>query len=521
MPNDKQTQVEVTPIVRCETGLDVTQTVMIHRNFGDQTGGGIILTNYEASLNAGYRRIDGFQLFDTHIVPGTGPVLGVCVFNNGVVACQTENVYFSSGTGWSQINSGNLRTNAQTKYRFWRYNFNGTSKIVIVDGANYPATWDGTTYTVLTNAPANPAYATVFQQCMFFGGFSANPGAIIFSAPENETDYTSNDGAGEIVVGDTVVGLHGFKNQLIIFCDKSIWQLTGTNVANFQLVPIALNLGCVAPDSIVEAGADVLFLGPDGFRTVTGTNILGDTQIETVSKQIQPIVNAIAPTAGVNICAAALRSKSQYRLFYNTSGQASSIAMGVIGCLRKFSTIVTTATGYSTIAWEWYQTQGIMPYSCYSDYIGSVEYLVHGGWDGYVYQQGVGTSFNGANISSQFRTPDIDFGDPTIRKVISHILVYFKVEGDMSLNMNVVYDRNAANVSQSPVYNFSFNGGSDFIYGQFIYGDFVYGQISTPFTRQTVEGSGFLAGLNFSTNDMNASHTIEGFSVEYKKLARR
>jgi len=40
---------------------------------------------------------------------------------------------------------------------------------------------------------------------------------------------------------------------------------------------------------VVEFGGDLLFLGPDGIRPISGTDKIGDVELATVSKEIQSI----------------------------------------------------------------------------------------------------------------------------------------------------------------------------------------------------------------------------------------
>jgi len=46
----------------------------------------------------------------------------------------------------------------------------------------------------------------------------------------------------------------------------------------------------MARDSVVEIGGDLVFLAPDGFRPVSGTNKIGDIQLEVLSKSIHEMI---------------------------------------------------------------------------------------------------------------------------------------------------------------------------------------------------------------------------------------
>ena len=72
-----------------------------------------------------------------------------------------------------------------------------------------------------------------------------------------------------------------------------ILELGGTALANFVLQTVTDDLGCLATDSVIEMGGDLLFLSQDGLRPVSGTDKIGDVNLETVSKNIQSIFTDI------------------------------------------------------------------------------------------------------------------------------------------------------------------------------------------------------------------------------------
>jgi len=86
-----------------------------------------------------------------------------------------------------------------------------------------------------------------------------------------------------------ITAIKKFRNSLFIFGANNIKKLVGTSIADFTLENVTANLGCVAPDSVVEFGGDLLFLGPDGIRPISGTDRIGDIELAPVSKEIQDI----------------------------------------------------------------------------------------------------------------------------------------------------------------------------------------------------------------------------------------
>jgi hypothetical protein len=129
------------------------------------------------------------------------------------------------------------------------------------------------------------------------------------------TDF-SGTGSGSIALEDQIEGIASFRNELFIFCTNSIFKLININdSSNIAIVPVTKNVGCLSGYSIQEIGGDLIFLAPDGFRTVAGTARIGDVELGTVSKAIQPLVTDL--TENINnfvINSLVLREKSQYRL---------------------------------------------------------------------------------------------------------------------------------------------------------------------------------------------------------------
>ena len=366
-------------------------------------GAASILQNFEPSVKGGYRRLSGTTKYSSSQVGASSNViLGVAIFNNGVVAAQSTNVYFGTGSTWSSIDSG--RTSAG-RYRFEKYNFStNEERLIFADGANSPSVYNGTTvmdikgattisttgsasssstslsvssaagimegmyiggtnigsgakvssisgttvtmsvattgtissgsvtFAGLGTAPSDPSMVVAFKNHMFYAGMSTEPNTVIFSAIGDENDFTTANGAGSLNVDSTIIALKSFRGELIIFCEDRIYKLAGASRSDFAIAPISRNVGCSDAFSIQEIGGDVIFLAPDGLRTIAGTARIGDVELVTVSKQIQDRVNSIGFN---NISSVVIRNKSQYRLFYPTTGGTESSSKGIIGVLKS------------------------------------------------------------------------------------------------------------------------------------------------------------------------------------------
>jgi hypothetical protein len=428
----------------CEGGL-----ILNRSTFAMQPGMALELENFEPDVGGGYRRINGFQKWNSNVVPQTSSssesVLMSAFFegNNKVIAARGEKVFEAGTTGsWTEIDTG--RSNAN-KYTFFRYNLGGTDHIVWADGANHATKYDGTTVTDLnaTGAPANPKFVVGFKDALFFAGHSANPEEVVFTAPFTEDDFRSAQGAGSFKVDSKVVGLKVFRNELFIFCQDRIYKLLGSTLSDFAVQEVTRNIGCRDGGSIQEIGGDVIFLAPDGLRTIAGTARIGDVELGSISRQIQTRIDEVILD---RVSSLVIRDKSQYRLFYPETAGGQSSSKGIIGVLK--SNVNTNQIGF-----EFSDMIGIKPACTDSDFISNVETQVFGGFDGYIYKMEVGNTFaNGATnttIVATYRSPDMVMGDPGLRKYMQRVNLNYEGEGTaVDAELAIRYDYDSSNTPQ-------------------------------------------------------------------------
>ena len=516
---DRISGFKVTSIGGMNTNRDVLSQ-------GEQEPGSATqLINYEPATTGGYRRLSGYaNSYGT--VTGTGSVLGVAVaegINNAIFACRkpsTGTSYFyrwNAGTSaWVAVTTpGTVTMVGVKKVRLMRYNWIA-SKLFLTDGINPAATYNGTTYTQIThaNAPAAPKFASAFKNHMFLAGNAAEPFNLYFSAPLSETDFSPANGAGVINVGFEIVQIKSFRDALYIFGKNAIKVLQGTNTADFIVNEVTTNLGCVASDSVVELGGNLLFLGPDGFRPVAGTSKIGDVELETISKQIQFTINSILKDIVAEdldpdlLSSVVIRKKSQFRLFSPTEG-----SFGLLGGLRQRD---------GNISFEYSQLFGFSATCVSSGYVGVDEIVIHGDATGKVHKQETGSSLNGDPILSIYQTPYYYFEDPTVRKNFYNITTFLRSEGTASISMGVSYDfDDSQNVFNPANYTLTTTGAAAY-YNEAVYdAAAIFDGNPSPVEKTNIVGSGFSVAFKYVTNDINASHTIQGLVLNYSMNDRR
>ena len=293
-------------------------TVLV--NGASQTGTSLAMDALTAAPQAGdVFKVAGIDLVYTVTADATVSSGGSTVSINPALASSPADNAAITFLSTSRVSANRLR--------FTRYNFNGTDKIMLVDGASVPAIFDGTTFTALNAAPSDVVSAihTInFKNTLFF----AKGSAITFTAVYTDTDFSAANGAGTINVGADITGLSVFRETLFIFTNESIFRISGSTIADFKLDPVTRDIGCIEGDSIQEIGSDVMFLGPDGLRLLSATERIGDFNFSNASKVIQSEFTNFVSTS-TNFCSVVLRSKSQYRIMGYGASVSKNNAKGI------------------------------------------------------------------------------------------------------------------------------------------------------------------------------------------------
>jgi len=561
----------------CEGGLVLNRSTFIM-----QPGQALELENFEPDVGGGYKRLLGFRPLVNQIVPETNnsseAVLLTTKFNNFVLAARGEKIFSSGSTelsikiesttamtgsgtitvdstagfsssGTIQINSeiftytgkstgaftGVTRATSSTtaanhavtdvvsetwtardtgrtnaaRYNFEKYNFDGNDKIIVVDQTNAPTIFNASLSAsdVSDSSVSGAKHVVAFKNHMFYSGMSSTPQEVVFSEPFNEDGFNSGSGAGSIKVDDTVVGLRVFRDNLFIFCENRIFKMGGSSSSDFAIVPVTRNIGCINGFSILEFAGDLVFLGPDGLRTVAGTARIGDVELGTISTNVQQLFRDNLDDADAFV-SLVIPDKTQYRIFFSKATGTASATIGVIAVMKGQ-------------AFEFSTMKGIRP-ACADTVIEDGDVVVlHGGFDGFVYRQEKGNTFDGTLINAKYRSPDLSMGDPGVRKHMQRVNVNYAPESTIDADLFVRYDYESNTSTRPAAYPLDSTNVAG-IYGTSVYGSAVYGGPSQPIVRKAVEGSGFAVALRVEDGaTATAPYTLKGFQLEFQVGARR
>lgn len=499
-----------TQTVTVEGGLYLDRDTLFQAT--QMPGSARTLINFEPSLDGGYHRILGYQKFDTNQLPnGAVQVYGSIVnfIDSSVIAMQSGKTYRSSGSGWTLISGADTHTTpGKVDWTFYTW---ATSRFAWVDGdpaAHIIRIEASGAYTVLTNSPIGQKFVKEFSGYLWC---TAGDGNLNFSAPQNDNDWDAIDGAGDINVGFPIVGLGAWRGALYVFGQNKIAQITGTSAADWTVTPLTDDIGMIASYTLQEVNGDLIFLSSDGLRTISGTARIFDRELGVITR---PISTQIVPMGASNWTTVPIRNKSQYRMFQGTSSTDSLTAQGILGTLRL-------QTNGST-AWEWGQTIGILVSCASSGLINNVETVIHGSWDGYIYKQESGETFNGSDVPATYASPYLVFDDPNIRKVLQKVRVNTKTTGTCVINLSLIYDTQSMSASNPPSYVINLGaGGTTWDSGApWDTGSYDWDTFPDLNSLVNLQGSGFNCAFVF-TSLGGSDYSITSWSVQYLEAARR
>jgi hypothetical protein len=482
-------------------------------------GSATVLQNFEPTKEGGYSKIRGYEKWDTNVVPGTGPVLGVKVVNNGeVLAVRSDGtqsvVYHSTGNGWTLKHS---MANNGGRARFADLNFGGGNKILIVDSYDYPAAFDVTTNSITPITGSTDVQGASFVAVYKTTVFYAKDSNLYFTAPSTYDDFSAANGGGVINIGHEITGLAVFRDQLIVFSRNSVKRLVGTTLADFAVTPITDRIGCISGDTIQEVGGDIMYAAPDGIRLLSATDRIGDFGLGIASDVIAKDAYDFLQSSS-DFCSLLLREKAQYRIFAYVASEQQSVAKGLLA--TKF-----VSQGAEGMAWG--TTKGIKAFCADSKYTESYdETTIFANEDGYVYELDTGSNFDGNSIEAIYESPYMPVTDPQTRKTFYKMSLYAEPTGSMSLDVNLKFDFDTSTntgIIQPATLNVSSTGSSVFFFGNTnsIFGTSTFGGTLDKVYNTNIIGSGKTVAIRIEDSSTNPTFTLDTVILEFRQNDRQ
>jgi len=149
----------------------------------------------------------------------------------------------------------------------------------------------------------DPGAGTTFNPLTLFFTNPIGPGggnAASFADWKDPVAGTTNKIVMDGDTSDPGVGLATVRNGLLIFRYASVWLLKGTTTANYTLVPVSRDTGCIDPRSITETDEGVYFIGRQGLMLTNGvtTKNVSGAVTHTLQSAIESVVSAIKSSFG-------------------------------------------------------------------------------------------------------------------------------------------------------------------------------------------------------------------------------
>ena len=523
----------VTTTIPCRGGLDQSSNV---QELLAKPGAAIRLVNFECSRAGGYRRVSGYTFLDEVVVPGTGSIQGIRNYQ-GLLVVRNGNVYHSEdGSYWLQVNkdvtngdetallaasviprSDGVRVmssdiiNGTTKYVL---SVNGVDNpdiisIIGTERSNFTYRYREITEGILLEGAK---YCVMAKSQFIIAGMPTDPTSIYYSShastdlisPEDDDKEIPQENyngatAGFISVGDKVTGVAIHRETVYVFCENSIFKLTGLDTGEAQVVPVTRDIGCVDGFTVQEVGGDLLFLAPDGIRTIAKTERLDDLELGVISRKVSVSLGRVLQTTNTyDFYSTVVRNKNQYRLWAIDPDNLDNTQRGLIAAY-------TYDDAKGNFSWDFSSMEGLGVTTVDNTYHNSRERIIHGNKAGRICLQESGNTFGGTRINYQYQSPYGDFGDIGKRKNIHKVTVVSHPEGASQIGLDVRYDYENRDVHQPLTYPIV-PLAQPAIFGDPLvtFGDpnVQFGVASIPDTDIYTEGSGFTVSFRVISLDI-------------------
>jgi len=341
------------------------------------------------------------------------------------------------GTSASSCTQFSLPAGGNYKYRFKNQNFFATSVTYYTYGVNGqgPAIQIDNNNVVmpilmplnpLTNQPPNnnPFLLETHLNSLWL----VFPGGIYQqSVPGQPTQFNGFLGANQFSTGAEITGIFSIVGPtLVLQTQRNTQILTGTSSASYQQSLAAEKAGAVLNGG--QLLDTVYALNNLGITSLSRTQSYGNFVGATISQLVQPIVAAERPNF---VDSTIVRSSNEARFYFSDQSVLIMYVPGLGQQNKAWSAIETGVTaqfGYAS-----YNVPVFCIYSSEDASNAEVRYFGSSNGDGFVYQDGIGTSWDGTAITSYLRLVFNNVGSPVFRKFFRRVDVELNATSQLSL----------------------------------------------------------------------------------------
>ena len=271
----------------------------------------------------------------------------------------------------------------------------------------------------------------MFRERVFYWGDPTYPYRIYTPRPGSHNNFDNANNTVDAFdvepgYGGKLTGIKPLTNDiLVIYKENAIRRLSGSapfasGGEQFTISAVTDEVGCVAPRTIVQVGAEHYFLGRNGMRQLKPIQAYGDIEHLQPTYPIQDKINSLnwaTYSAITNACAVYVQSDNHIYLCVPNGSSTSNNKVYV----------------YDTV------TKGITPRSSINaSYI--AEYnrtLYHGDYAGQIYSHGASNGADGASITAYAETKWMGHGGIGSYKRYKKLIIY--AEGDGATDLTILY----------------------------------------------------------------------------------
>lgn len=387
--------------------------------------------------------------------------------------------------------------------RLVKYNFGGdinTRYVYGCDGVNKAFEFDGVNYWPISTSMTEdkPSHIAGHKNYLFL----SFRGSLQFSSAGEPFRWTPVFGSGEIATGDDITGIKpvagsSTESALSIFTRNRLQTLYGSSAQDFSLQHTSSDIG-FAPDTIQAIGNGVLGLTARGVQSLQTVQQFGNFAYTSLSHLITPFVNE---RRGTECASTVLQNKSQYRLYFS---DGSALVFGFTG------------DGVSAILPLNYQRQVTCMWTSTWEST-KQERTFFGSTDGYVFEDHMGSTFDGVAIESWLRLPFSNFKSPQLRKRYRRAVLEATCDGFSRVNMS--YDMGYGNPDiEPPPINFGtvMSRGEGGYWDNFVWDSFNWDTQTVLSPSIALEGTEKNCSLLFYTDRAwDGPHTLQGVTIMY------
>lgn len=407
-------------------------------------------------------------------------------------------------------------------------NFYGAAnrkRVYLVNGINPAAEYDGASIMVpiFTGTPVDqPTRIFTIANAL---GLCFPGGSIQISEPGEPCVFNAILGALEIGIGDDITDVvSSFSSSVVFFCKGKIAKLTGRDSETFVLEDVTDEAGSIGWTA--QRIGETLYLDHRGLRNLTNTATIsgmmttasfGDFQAGAVSELFDRYLDAKRRAGANPVASLRVKSKTQYRLFYDDGTGFTVFLGGKNPSMLPFETDALQV--YTTFSGE--MTDGS-------------EGLFGCGNDGYLYRLDSGTSFDGVTVRAFVMLPFNHCGNVNMNKRFHSVSIELDAASQTRLGVVAQFDYGDGEQPISGNQDFSTfdnandftikGGGEDFIltagggaWDPTTWGTFYWSNAYQGMAEAEVDGAGRNISLIIASpaTAMEAPHTLQSYTIHW------